>query len=163
MHAVCSTFPGGDQCGEPLCSTLRVTIDGDVYATAAYTTSSTSTPITGLQDSDCQATLIWGNLDTGGCTPAISRMPAPGLRNGTQPQPQQYQEFDNNAVGSLYDVSTANYGGYRDGAAANYYAATAVVISGSITSQSGQKHGCYAEGTVEVSKSMDLCKGFGAG
>lgn len=156
---MCSTFPGGDQCGEPLCSTLRVTIDADVYATSAYTTSSTTTPAA-IQDKDCAATLIWGNLDCAAPFPPLGRgMGAPAPRTGNssaqmpdpnnQPQVGMY-DVSMAAYGGYQDATTANYGGYHDGTAATYYPATAIVISGSITSQSGQKHGCYSEGTIEV-------------
>jgi hypothetical protein len=154
---VCSTFPGGDQCGEPLCSTLRVTIDADVYSTAAYTTSSTATPAA-IQDADCAATLIWANLDTGCAGNPLGRL-ASGPRTGNssaqmpdpnnQPQVGMY-DVSTAAYGGYQDATTANYGGYHDGTASTYYPAQAIVISGSITSQSGQKHGCYSEGSIEV-------------
>jgi hypothetical protein len=74
-------------------------------------------------------------------------MQAPG--QNTDPQVGMY-DISTAAYGGYQDATTANYGGYHDGSAATYYPATAIVISGSITSQSGQKHGCYSEGSIEV-------------
>jgi len=148
LSVVCSTFPGGDQCGEPLCSTLRVNIDGDVYATAAYTQSSTGT-VAAVQDADCIALpMNWGTLWPNTCNtllPGLTRVASP--RAGNQTAGQGFS-FDVSTANS-FDVSTANYGygGHND---ESYYPATAIVISGSITSSNGQKHGCYNEGTIEV-------------
>jgi hypothetical protein len=126
-----------------------------VYATAAYTSS--STPVL-VQDTDCADVLKWKALEATGCPAALplrSAAPRKGNNNTVAQDP-----INTPQVG-MYDVSmahggyqdyaaTSNYGGYHDAGAATYYPATAIVISGSVTSQSGQKNGCYSEGSIEV-------------
>lgn len=66
---VCSAFPGGDGCEEPLCDTLSVSVSGHVYFTQGYIQISAGTPL-GIYE-DMPPCLAWTSY--GSCRGVLPR------------------------------------------------------------------------------------------
>lgn len=98
VSCVCSTFPGGDDCGEPLCNTLSVTVSGHVYYTTAYTQRNAGTP-DNIQDVDCKD---WAALDAcvGGVVPRV------GAPNGAAKEAPQSAKA---SIASASEAASADY------------------------------------------------------
>lgn len=143
---------------------MVVTVSGELYATKAYTKSSTSTPssiyggdcanVDGWEGyfSDCDSTYPLDGITNGGgkrktgnsATGKAAGGRRRGRANNAQKQP---------AAASV-GVASANYDErYYEEDHNVYYNATALIIVGSVTSINGQKYnkeGGYTDGTVQV-------------